>query len=668
MLMPSKNDEKVQTAPCFGLGQPIREVLSQPKNWSVMINEAAKGEVAKTPAFNDFLTGGGIQHPFKFKLVYDLYNNRSTVHGAIDKTVDAVVSAGFTVESDNEKAAEIIEEFLQKTSFKNVLRRIVKDALICGNAFVEIVPEGVDKFPELINWDSCNFFVKRDKKKTVTNYVQMPDNFSKKGIDFDPDQIAHFTWNQSGDDAYGIGMVYPNLHDIDREIGLENSIMRIIKRKGNQPIHVKMGDENFQAQKSDIDSMANKLYYMEDRTEYVTNHLVEMEVLNFGQIIEKFEPMLEHVHKNLLTGFQVPEVILTGWGSIAEGLAKVQLDTFRNERIRAIREEFEVVIEEKIFSKVLAAYGITDAFVEFVWGDQSEKDKRENLETLRELLKLVQTGGIGEGLRKELEKKVADLLGIEYDPDLMPPMMPEPEEEPVTPLAGGEEEEELEPSAEEKLYEYLYKKEFGKKPKCIHEYRCFDKHKHRYEVSSEMELLEMGLLMEKSEQMSMKEYTRREYDAFLPEVENFLLHYDFDEIADLTIRQKGKLRQVMVQGFEQDMSMRQLSNKIKDDVKIKPLERRRTNPDGSVTVFQVNEQRRADMIARTESVRAANNGALEYFKKEGVKAVEWYAHMDERTCPVCDAFNGSRFTTEEALGDGLLPAHTLCRCEMRPVT
>lgn len=654
--------KEITNVPYFGLGISNKEVLADPKNWAKMIKET-KGEIDQEPAFQTMLLDGGVKHPFDFDAMYQLYNSRSMIHGAIDKTVDATVSAGFTVTSEDKKAQELITDFLEVSNFKNILRDIVKDILICGNAFIEIVAKK-NELPKLVHWSPTNFYVKRNKKKKITGYVQIVNKHSKKNILFDPKQIAHFTWNDNKDEPYGLGMIFPNLHDIDKEIGIEKSITTIMKRKGNQPIHVKMGSEEKPVQKADVDGMASKLHYMQDRTEYVTNNLVEMSVLDFGNIAEKFQPMLDHVHRNLLAGLQVPEVILTGWGNIAEGLAKVQLNTFRNERIRSIHEDIEETIEQQIFSIVLGVQNIGNIHVEFIWGDQSQEEKLKKLDEITKTLKLAQFGGISEDLRRELEIKVAELLDIDYEP---PEPVEEPEEPmPEVPTPPEPEPEEVPKEADERLYEMLYKRAFGEKPCKCHEYRCFEKPENRYQISNEIELLEMGTLMGKSNEMSLKEYTRRDYSEFLPYTEAFILNYDFNEIKGLSVRQVGKLREVMITSLGQDVSVQQLADRIKSDVKVKPLQVKRVNLDGSKSTFQIGAERRADMIARTESVRVVNEGALGYYEKKKVKNVEWITHADERVCPVCAALEGSVYKVTEAIG--LLPAHALCRCEMHPTS
>lgn len=82
---------------------------------------------------------------------------------------------------------------------------------------------------------------------------------------------------------------------------------------------------------------------------------------------------------------------------------------------------------------------------------------------------------------------------------------------------------------------------------------------------------------------------------------------------------------------------------------------------------------RAEMIARTETMRAANRGLLlgwerarsEGLLPPGVRKV-WQATPDERTCPECGQTDTetANFGENFSLGVDAPPAHPLCRCTM----
>jgi len=70
-------------------------------------------------------------------------------------------------------------------------------------------------------------------------------------------------------------------------------------------------------------------------------------------------------------------------------------------------------------------------------------------------------------------------------------------------------------------------------------------------------------------------------------------------------------------------------------------------------------QYRMEMIARTEVLRAHNQGRIKFHQQVGVQRLEWVAMEDERMCPVCGGFDGKVFDTDHFPTQ---PAHPNCRC------
>lgn len=77
---------------------------------------------------------------------------------------------------------------------------------------------------------------------------------------------------------------------------------------------------------------------------------------------------------------------------------------------------------------------------------------------------------------------------------------------------------------------------------------------------------------------------------------------------------------------------------------------------------------RANVIARSEIIRAHAEGQLDAFDDLGVEevgaAVEWATAEDDRVCPLCAALHGVVMKVNEARG--LIPRHPQCRCAWLP--
>lgn len=75
-------------------------------------------------------------------------------------------------------------------------------------------------------------------------------------------------------------------------------------------------------------------------------------------------------------------------------------------------------------------------------------------------------------------------------------------------------------------------------------------------------------------------------------------------------------------------------------------------------------ERRAQMLARTEIVRAHHLGNVQEMRNWGVEGVkvkaEWATAGDSRVCSECAMMEGKVFTLDEI--EGMIPAHPSCRC------
>ncbi len=83
----------------------------------------------------------------------------------------------------------------------------------------------------------------------------------------------------------------------------------------------------------------------------------------------------------------------------------------------------------------------------------------------------------------------------------------------------------------------------------------------------------------------------------------------------------------------------------------------------------ISPQRRAELLARTETIRAFHLAAVQEYRNWGVAGVkvlaEWKTAGDGRVCNECASLEGRVFTLDEI--EPMLPYHPLCRCIALPL-
>jgi len=390
-----------------------KPTLGEAKFTPNSINEQFKGKVVKKEV--RMPKDLGEEHLFKMEVTENLYKTYGMVTGVVDKYIDFLVGPGFFIVTENEKAKQLIDKFLIDNNFDSLLRAWVKEALIKGTGYLEMAGKENEEPTDFKILDSKWMYIKRDdygetesiNQLKIVNRGKTTSSLSMNDFEpFKPFEVAVLPLNIVGDNAYGLGIVSPALLMLNQIIGLQKDMHMLMHRKATTPIHAKLGSEEFQPRPSDVTAFGQEMETLNNRQNWATDWLVDMKVLDFGNIGEKFDIPLKHDEDMLFFTFQVPEVIM-GRGNIPEGLAEVQIAAFQR-RIESLQSEIEKVIETKIFKRILNANGL-DVHVEFQWGQPSTKEKNERVKVVTEILK---NPMLDFNLRSMLEKELAELLEL----------------------------------------------------------------------------------------------------------------------------------------------------------------------------------------------------------------------------------------------------------------
>jgi len=123
----------------------------------------------------------------------------------------------------------------------------------------------------------------------------------------------------------------------------------------------------------------------------------------------------------------------------------------------------------------------------------------------------------------------------------------------------------------------------------------------------------------------------------------------FDELKGVTAVMGQQMSRTLSEGLAQGYGARKIARELRKNV-------------SNIT------KTRANVIARTEIIRAHAEGQLDAFEHLGVEEVgvmaEWSTAGDERVCAECGELEGVVMTVKEARG--LLPRHPNCRCAWIP--
>ncbi len=587
-------------------------------------------------------------HPFDYEQPLGLYKQFGPVTGVVDKYTDFILGPGFFVKSDDSRASEIVNQHIVDFNLYNVMNEVIRLAIPAGTTAVEMkkdpntgVPNGYKIIPPK------TFYIKENEKGTRKGYVQILNMNTKEAIELDLDDVAVFTINKMG--TYGMGIIYPAMTSINNIMRSSKDLHTLQSRKANSPVWWKLGGVVdgllIEPGAGDVESFGQELEYMNNKTEFCTGPLVEASVIDYGPIGEKFGFVLEYDWKMFRTAVQVPEVLL-GDGNVNEGIAKVQMDAFER-RIRSLQEELEKVMESQIFNVILEANGLDGVKVEVVWGLPSNLEKNAQLDRFAELLN---NPLLSFELREELEKRIAEILEIDLVLENPKQEREREEEQQKQPIVPGQQKQPL--------------KQITKEHVCDHK-------------NCSHGLYEKDEFFDKEEELkkdySIKEWLGWSYVDFKEEIGKAIERDDFSQVLGKTVPElaAGKLtetqivalKQVLKDGISNDLTMKEISNNIRN--KVKPRTLWKLDQDGKLVkkngknVLQLSAKFRPMMIARTSIVDVSNKGALVQYTKMGAEKVKWIAAVSERTCEICLGLDGTVYNIGEA---NVPPEHPMCRC------
>lgn len=124
---------------------------------------------------------------------------------------------------------------------------------------------------------------------------------------------------------------------------------------------------------------------------------------------------------------------------------------------------------------------------------------------------------------------------------------------------------------------------------------------------------------------------------------------NYSALKGITDAVGREISRVLSQGFVEGISPREMASRLNDRVDSIGITRART-------------------LARTETIRAANESTLDRLESMGIDEVtadvEFLTAQDTRVCEECRDLGGNEYPIDEARG--MIPQHPRCRCSWIP--
>lgn len=139
----------------------------------------------------------------------------------------------------------------------------------------------------------------------------------------------------------------------------------------------------------------------------------------------------------------------------------------------------------------------------------------------------------------------------------------------------------------------------------------------------------------------------------------------YSELKGITTAMQTQISRILAQGIADGDSIVSLARKLVSTINGQGI--------GDLGITDslgryIPAQRRADMLARTEIIRAHHQATIQEYMNWRIEKVfikaEWMTARDNRVCSKCEKLQGEVFTLEEVMN--MIPQHPLCRCIALP--
>lgn len=146
----------------------------------------------------------------------------------------------------------------------------------------------------------------------------------------------------------------------------------------------------------------------------------------------------------------------------------------------------------------------------------------------------------------------------------------------------------------------------------------------------------------------------------------------YTDLQGITTSMDAQISRILVEGLFEGQSPITLARMINSAIigggESLGMDISYINKAGNQVSYFMPGKRRAEILARTEIIRAHHKATINEYRTweiEGVYVLaEWATAGDARVCPICETLQGTVWTLDEI--ENKIPAHPQCRCVSIP--
>lgn len=325
-----------------------------------------------------------------------------TRKGILKRSHDAVEN-WITIISPNDEIIDVLMEFTEEINLQNKLIDILKNAMIYGVGYAEVVyndnsnsneeptsKEIIDLVlidPKTITPIYQNDPTKEDYDKLLYYLQQSPDP-TIKPVKLHPSRIIELIWDTLSDGRIYVGLIEPMLHIINAKIILDKASGQIPKKVISQIVIASIEG----ATATELDAWDNALQQMQDAGRFVSSERASLDIKEGGQGLD-IKPYSDHLIYQIAGGVGVPFTVLLGAGAGTLSTSEINLRDYYSD-IKDIQVKLTPIII-RLFDLELKELNLPLDY-EIQWNEifTDEKNEAEILERKSRALDILLSNGV----------------------------------------------------------------------------------------------------------------------------------------------------------------------------------------------------------------------------------------------------------------------------------
>jgi len=328
------------------------------------------------------------------------YLNEPLTRKAILKRSHDVVERWLDVVSDDGRVMEAFEDFETRVDLRNRLIDMLKNSMIYGVGYLEIVVENDDADPseplpdgriEELALVSPKLLAPVWDKETghVAYYAHYRPGINET-VEIHPSRIIMFMFDAMGDGHRPVGIIEPMLHVIAAKVELDKAAGQIPKKVVSQIIAVNISNGT----RKEVTEWLNALEKLKEAGRFVASDRVNFQFHEAGKALD-IKPYSEHLVYQIAGGTGVPYTVLLGAGAGTLSTSETNLRDYYSD-LKDIQTRLTPIIR-LLFDMELKAAGMEGADYTVEWREIYADEQSEAEVLARKAVaidKLIQDGVI----------------------------------------------------------------------------------------------------------------------------------------------------------------------------------------------------------------------------------------------------------------------------------